>query len=254
MCGTGKSGNNSIVHVVSAWAHENRTAPGQMKVEEKSGEITAIPRLLELPVLKGCTVTTDATGCQKETAAKITEKGAHYIPDLKGNRGNLLEQAEESFRFLRPVSSDVQTDAGHGRVETRPCWVINELSPTEQAGEWKGLQCPVKVESVRYLKYSGKEEKGTRPYLSSAAPDATLTNSAVRFHRPMENSPHWVPDVAFDEDNSRKRSGFAAQNYSVLNRIALNLPKNEKTARVGVRGKRLKAGWNNKYLCSLLKI
>jgi predicted transposase YbfD/YdcC len=199
-----------------------------VKVEEKSGEITAVPRLLELPVLKGCIVTVDATGCQKETAAKITEKEVHYIPALKGNRGNLSEQGEDSFRFLRPVSSDEQTDAGDGRVETRRCWVTNDLSPTEQAGEWKGLQCLVKVESVRYFKCSGKEEKDTRPYLSSAAPDATLINSAVRFHRSIENSPHRVPDVAFDEDNSRKRSGFAAQNYSVPNRIALNLLKNEK--------------------------
>ncbi|MDR2691680.1 MAG: ISAs1 family transposase [Dysgonamonadaceae bacterium] len=218
-----------------------------MKAEEKSGEITAIPRLLDLPVLKGCIMTVDATGCQKETAAKITEKEAHYIPALKGNRGNLLEQGEDSFRFLRPVSSDEQTDAGDGRVETRRCWVINDLSPTEQAGEWKVQQCPVKVEPVRYFKCSGKEENDTRPYLSSAAPDATLISSAVRFHRLIER----VPDVAFDEDNSWKRNGFAAQNYSVLNRIALI--KNEKTARVGVRGKRLMAGWDNKYLCSLCK-
>jgi predicted transposase YbfD/YdcC len=112
----------------------------------------------------------------------------------------------------------------------------------------------VKVESVRYFKCSGKEEKDTRLYLSSVAPEATLINNAVRFHWSIENSLHWVLDVAFDEDNSRKRSGFAAQNYSILNRIALNLLKNEKTTKVGVRGKRLKAGWDNKYLCSLLKI
>jgi hypothetical protein len=117
MCGTGKSGNKSIEHMVSAWVHENRIAPGQVKAEEKSSEITAIPRLLELPVLKDCIVTTDAMGCQKEIAAKITEKAAHYIPALKGNQDNLLEQGEDSFRFLRPVSSDEQTDAGHGGLK-----------------------------------------------------------------------------------------------------------------------------------------
>jgi predicted transposase YbfD/YdcC len=136
---TRENGNKSIVHMVSAWAQENHIAPGQVKVDEKSSEITAIPHLLDLPVLKGCIVTIDATGCQKEIATKVIEKEADYILALKGNQGNLLEQAEDSFRFLPPVSSDEQTDAGHGRVETRRCRVINDLSLTEQSGEWKGL-------------------------------------------------------------------------------------------------------------------
>jgi predicted transposase YbfD/YdcC len=124
-----------------------------------------------------------------------------------------LEQVEDSFRFFRPVLSDEQTDAGHGRVETLCCRVINDLSRIEQAGEWKGLQCLVKVESVRYFKCSGREEKDTRPYITSLNPDVALINNAVRFHWLMENSLHRVLDVAFDEDNSRKRSGFSAQNY-----------------------------------------
>jgi predicted transposase YbfD/YdcC len=181
-------------------------------------------------------------GCQKETASKIIEKEAHSIPALKGNQGNLPEQAEDSFRFLPPASSDEQTDAGHGRVETRLCQVISDLSLIEQSGEWAGLKCLVKVESVRYFKCSGKEEKDTRLYITSPEPDVQSINNAVRFHRAIENSLHRVPDVAFNEDNSRKRSGFAAQNYALLNRIALNLLKNEKTTKVGVRGKRLKAG------------
>jgi predicted transposase YbfD/YdcC len=130
--------------------------------------------------------------------------------------------------------------------------VMNELSLAEQSGEWEGLQCLVKVESVRYFKCNGREEKDTRLYITSLKPDASLINNAVRSHRSVENSLHWVLDVAFDEDNSRKRAGFAAQNYSILNRIALNLLKNEKTTKVGVRGKRLKAGWDNKYLSKLL--
>jgi predicted transposase YbfD/YdcC len=112
----------------------------------------------------------------------------------------------------------------------------------------------VKVESVRYFKCNGREEKDTRLYITSLKPDAALINSAVRFHRSIENSLHWVLDVAFDEDNSRKRAGVAAQNYSILNRIALNLLKNEKTVKIGVRGKRLKAGWDHKYLSKLLII
>jgi predicted transposase YbfD/YdcC len=253
MCGTRNQSNKTIVHMVSAWAQENHIALGQVKVDEKSNEITAIPRLLELLELKGCIVTIDAMGCQKEIAAKIIEKEADYILALKGNQGNLLEQVEDSFRFLTPVSSDEQIDAGHGRVETRLCQVINDLSLIEQPSGWKGLKCLIKVESQRYLKASGKEEKDTRLYISSLETNALRINNAVRFHWSIENSLHWVLDVAFNEDNSRKRSGFAAQNYSTLNRIALNLLKNEKTTKVGVRGKRLKAGWDNKYLIKLLK-
>ncbi|MDR2118476.1 MAG: ISAs1 family transposase [Tannerellaceae bacterium] len=253
MRGTRERGNKSIVHMVSAWAQENCLTLGQIKVDEKSNEITAIPRLLDLLVLKGCIVTIDAMGCQKDIAAKIVDKEADYILALKGNQGNLLEQVEDSFRFLDPVLSDEQTDSGHGRVETRRCQVINDLSLIEQSARWKGLQCLVKVESVRYFKCSGKEETDTRLYITSLKPDAKLINSAVRFHWSIENSLHWVLDVAFNEDNSRKRSGFAAQNYSILNRIALNLLKNEKTTKVGVRGKRLKAGWDNQYLIKLLK-
>jgi predicted transposase YbfD/YdcC len=253
MRGTREPSNKSIVHMVSAWAQENHISPGQVKVDEKSNEITAIPRLLELLVLKGCIVTIDAMGCQKEIASKIIEKEAHSILALKGNKGNLLEQAEDSFRFLPPASSDEQLDAGHGRVETRLCQVISELSLIEQSGEWAGLKCLVKVESVRYFKSTGKEEEDTRLYITSLEPDAQSINNAVRFHLSIENSLHWVLDVAFNEDNSRKRSGFAAQNYSMLNRIALNLLKNEKTTKVGVRGKRLNAGWDNQYLIKLLK-
>ncbi|MDR1557315.1 MAG: ISAs1 family transposase [Tannerellaceae bacterium] len=252
MRGTREQGNKSIVHMVSAWTQENHIALGQVKVDEKSNEITAIPQLLDLLVLKGCIVTIDAMGCQRDIAAKIVDKEAHYILALKGNQGNLQEQAEDSFRFLPPVSSDEQVDSGHGRVETHRCQVIDDLSLIEQARRWEGMKCLVRVESVRYFKSSGKEEKDTRLYITSLEANAQLINAVVRFHWSIENSLHWVLDVAFNEDNSRKRSGFAAQNYSILNRIALNLLKNEKTTKVGVRGKRLKAGWDNQYLCKLL--
>jgi predicted transposase YbfD/YdcC len=166
MRGTRVQSNKSIVHMVSAWAQENHLTLGQVKVEDKSNEITAIPRLLEVLVLKGCIVTIDAMGCQKEIASKIIEKEADYILALKGNQGHLLEQAEDSFRFLHPASLDEQTDTGHGRVETRRCSVINDLSMIEHADEWEGLQCLVKVESTRYFKCSGKEETDTRLYIT----------------------------------------------------------------------------------------
>jgi predicted transposase YbfD/YdcC len=141
---------------------ENHLSIGQVKVDEKINEIIAIPRLLELLVLKGCIVTIDAMGCQKEIAA------------LKRNQGNLREQTEDSFRFLSPASVDEQADAGHGRIETRRCAVINDLSLIERAKKWKGLQCLVKIESVRYFKSNGKEEKDIRLYITDLPADARL--------------------------------------------------------------------------------
>lgn len=253
MCGSRNVGNKSIVHMVSAWADQNHIVLGQVKVEEKSNEITAIPRLLDLLVIKGCIVTIDAMGCQKDVAAKIIEKEADYLLALKGNQGNLLEQVEDSFRFLPTVSVDEQLDAGHGRVETRRCSVISDLSMVEARGEWVALRSLIKIESERYIKTTGKTEKQTRLYISSLPADAKLINQSVRAHWGVENSLHWVLDVGFNEDDSRKRTGFAAQNYSLINRIALNLLKNDKTTKVGVRGKRLKAGWDNRYLINLIK-
>ena len=251
--GSGDAGKKSIVHMVSAWADQNHIVLGQTKVCEKSNEITAIPRLLELLVIKGCIVTIDAMGCQKEIASKIIEKQADYLLALKGNQGQLLEQVEDSFRFMPVADFDEQIDAGHGRVETRRCTVISDLSMIEVKQEWASLQSLVKIESERYIKSTSKTEKETRFYISSLPADAKLSNRSVRAHWGIENSLHWVLDVGFNEDASRKRTGFAAQNYSLLNRIALNLLKNEKTTKVGIRGKRLKAGWDNSYLMKLIK-
>jgi predicted transposase YbfD/YdcC len=253
MCGTRDMGNKSIVHMVSAWAAQNHIVLGQVKVDEKSNEITAIPRLLDLLLIKGCIVTLDAMGCQKDVAAKIIGKESDYLLALKANQGNLLEQVEDSFRFLPVVSLDEQEDVGHGRIETRRCSVISDLSMLEAKDEWSALRSLVKIESERYIKNTGKIERQTRLYISSLPADAKLINQSVRRHWGVENSLHWVLDVGFNEDASRKRTGFAAQNYSLISRIALNLLKNEKTTKVGVRGKRLKAGWDNRYLFNLIK-
>jgi predicted transposase YbfD/YdcC len=135
MCGTRDAGNKSIVHMVSAWAEQNHIVLGQTKVEAKSNEITAIPKLLELLILKGCIVTIDAMGCQKDIASKIIEKEANYLLALKGNQGNLHEQVADSFRYLPVQDFDEQLDAGHGRVETRKCSVISDLSLIESKEE-----------------------------------------------------------------------------------------------------------------------
>jgi predicted transposase YbfD/YdcC len=254
ICGSRDNKKKSIVHMVSAWAGVNNIVLGQVKVDDKSNEITAIPELLNLLVLKGCIVTIDAMGCQKNIASAIIDKEADYILALKGNQGNLLEQTQDSFRFLETESVSEEIDAGHGRVEHRTCTVISDLSMIEEKEAWKNLQSLVRIEAERYIKSTGKSEKETRYYISSLPANATILNKSIRAHWGIENSLHWILDVAFNEDNSRKREGHAAQNFSVLSRIALNLLKNETTTKCGIKGKRLKAGWDNVYLEKVLKI
>jgi predicted transposase YbfD/YdcC len=254
ICGSRDKGKKSIVHMVSAWAEENNIVLGQLKVDDRSNEITAIPELLKLLVLKGCIVTIDAMGCQKDIASQIIDGEADYIFALKGNQGNLLQQTEDAFRFLPVKSVSEETDAGHGRVERRKCSVIDDLSMIEQKEQWKGLQSLIKIDAERYFKATGKSETETRFYISSLPAEASLLNRSIRSHWGIENSLHWILDVAFNEDSSRKRAGYAAQNFSVLNRIALNILKNDTATKRGIKGKRLKAGWDENYLEKILKI
>ena len=252
--GSKDNGKKSMVHLVSAWASANNLVLGQRKVDSKSNEITAIPPLLEVLVLKGCIVTLDAMGCQREIASAIINKEADYILALKGNQGTLLQEVEGSFRFIQTAHVSIQNDLGHGRIEKRTCSVIEDLSMVDQKDQWDSLRSLVKIESERCNKRTQEIEKETRYYISSLPPDASHLNTCIRTHWRIENSLHWVLDVAFNEDQSRKRAGNAAQNYSVINRIALNLLKNEKTSKVGVKSRRLKAGWDTDYLSALLKI
>lgn len=252
--GSRGKGKKNMVHMVSAWASANNLVLGQYKVDEKSNEITAIPQLLEVLVLKGCIVTIDAMGCQKEIATAIIDKEADYILALKGNQGSLLQEVEESFRFVEAKEVSVENDLGHGRIEKRTCSVVEDLSMINQKDQWASLRTLIKIESERCNKSTNETQRETRFYISSLEPNATHINTCVRMHWRIENSLHWVLDVAFNEDHSRKRAGHAAQNHSVLNRIALNMIKNEKTSKVGVKSKRLRAGWDTRYLSGLLKI
>ena len=253
ICGSRSNDKKTLIHMVSAWASVNKIVLGQLKVDEKSNEISAIPELLKLLLLKGCIVTIDAMGCQKNIAATIIEQGADYILALKGNQGNLLEQTEESFQFFKVENVNEEIDVDHGRVETRTCSVISDLSMIEHAKDWKELKTLVRIDAERYIKSSGKTEKETRYYISSAPANAELLNKSVRSHWGIENKLHWSLDVSFNEDNSRKRAGNAAQNFSVLCRIALNLLKKETDTKCGIKTKRLKAGWDNDYLLKLLE-
>ena len=251
--GSRAAGSKSVVHMVSAWANVNQLSLGQVKVDEKSNEITAIPKLLNVLALKGCIVTIDAMGCQREIASQIISKEAEYILAVKGNQGCLEEDIERSIRYLKPSDQWQEDDFGHGRIESRRCMVYDTLSFIDRKERWVGLKTIVKVESTRYMKSTGKEEKETRFYISSLLPDAQTIGKAIRSHWGIENSLHWTLDVSFGEDKSRKRDGYSAQNFSIINRIALNLLKNEQSKKRSVKGKRLDAGWNNDYLLKILK-
>ena len=251
--GTREPGKKAMVHMVSAWANTNSLVLAQRRVDEKSNEITAIPKLLDALELSGTVVTIDAMGCQKSIAEKIVAKKADYILAVKQNQGNLLDGIKDSFRMLAADAVAEEIDCGHGRVERRTCSVIADLSLLEKAAEWASLQGLVRIQSERYHKATGKTEREIRYYISSLKPDAKRLNASIRQHWGIENKLHWVLDVGFGEDLDRKRAGHAAQNFSVLNRIALNLLKQDKTSKRGVHGKRLKAGWDNDYLLHLLR-
>lgn len=252
--GTRERGKAKLVHMVSAWANGNNVVLGQRKVEEKSNEITAIPKLLAALELSGTIVTIDAMGCQKNIAQQIRDKGADYILAVKDNQGQLLEGIKDSFRMLPADAVAEEIDCGHGRVERRTCAVIADLSLVEQAEPWTGLRGLVRIEAERYHKTTGAQEREIRYYITSLRPQATQLNQAIRQHWGIENKLHWVLDIGFREDQDRKRQKHAAQNFSLLKRIALNLLKQDKTCKLGMHGKRLKAGWDQPYLLKILGI
>ena len=240
--------------MVSAWANTNSLVLGQRRVDEKSNEITAIPKLLDALELSGTVVTIDAMGCQRGIAEKIIAKKADYILAVKENQGHLLEEIKDSFQMLTTDAVGEEIDYGHGRVEQRRCSVIADLSLLEKAAEWASLQGIVRIQSERFHKATGKTETEIRYYITSLRPDAARLNRVIRQHWGIENKLHWVLDVGFSEDASRKRAGHAAQNFSLLNRIALNLLKQDKSSTRGIKGKRLRAAWNNNCLLQLLGI
>lgn len=254
--GAKSGGKKSPVHMVSAWANQNNLVLGQVRVNEKSNEITAIPKLLETLLIEGNIITIDAMGTQTNIANKIIENGADYILSVKENQKQLFEEIKDEFKFSKNIEMDTNIDIGHGRIETRKCSVISEFNFVENPdNKWNNLRQIIKIDSLREFKNSNKkDEKSTRYYISSLEDVAENYQANIRSHWGVENKLHWVLDVAFSEDASRKRKNNAAQNYSILLKIALNLLKNEKSEKQGILGKRLKAGWNEEYLLKVLSI
>ena len=253
--GAAKRGNKSFVHMVSAWAGQNNVVLGQVKVDDKSNEITAIPKLIKLLALKGCIVTIDAMGCQKKIVSAIIDQEADYLLATKGNQGGLYESIVDSFADFKPDAVSQTVDADHGRIETRTCSVISDLWMIDnEKNQWKGLKTLVRIDAKRVIKITGEIQESTRYYISSLPPDPVKINQSVRSHWRIENSLHWCLDVGFGEDASQKSTGNAARNFSIISRIALNLFKKDNKYKVGIKSKRKIAGWNLEYLMQVLNI
>ncbi len=252
MCNSHHS-THAAIHMVSAFATQNGLCLGQVATQEKSNEITAIPQLLSLLDVKGCIVTIDAMGCQKNIASKILKQGADYILAVKGNQPLLEEGIQDTIRFNKPASSDVDVDCGHGRIETRECFVYNNLDMVEGAEFWAGLKTIFRIDSQRTIKSTGETSRQTRYYISSREAHAKKFNAWTRSHWAIENNLHWTLDVVFGEDQSRKRQGNAAQNFNIIRKTVMALLINERQWKASKKRKRSKALQNEKYRETLLK-
>jgi predicted transposase YbfD/YdcC len=237
------------LHMVSAWSGRNQLVLGQQKVADKSNEITAIPELLSLLNIKGAVVTIDAMGTQKEIAAKIVEHKGDYILALKQNQRELYDQVLNQFNFKEDSYSQ-HLDKGHGRSEIRTCRVISNLNYVDEKENWQNLKSIVKITSERIIGDSHTTQD--RYYISSLEDDAAYFNQAVRAHWGIENQLHWQLDVGFGEDYNTTRDRRAAQNFSVVRKLALNILKADTSNKSSLKAKRKKAGWNNEYLLKLI--
>jgi predicted transposase YbfD/YdcC len=252
----------AALHLVSAWASANGLVLGQVATDQKSNEITAIPALLRLLALEGCTVTIDAMGCQTAIAAQVLEQGADYVLALKDNQPTLHERARLAFADARAASGTRRAavgwdtaatlDAGHGRIERRRCWALGDpeyLAYLDPTGAWAGLRSVAMIESQRRIGDELTTE--LRYYLSSLPPDAAALGRAIRDHWGVENRLHWVLDIAFREDDSRFRSGHGPENFAIVRHFALNLLRRD-PARGSIAKKRFRAALDDHYLSTVL--
>jgi predicted transposase YbfD/YdcC len=248
------------VHIVSAWASLNHLVLGQVKVNDKSNEITAIPELLKVLELAGCIVTIDAIGCQKKIVKSIADKEADYIITLKKNQGNLRKDVEQLFKEAISIGFEglehscyKTQETSHNREEIRHCLMLSNISERiDPQKNWSKLNSVGMVEYVRTI--DGKTTVETRYYISSLSNDAQQLAHGVRSHWGVENSLHWVLDVTFNEDECRIIKDNAPQNFAVLRHIAVNLLGREKSVKIGIKNKQFLAAMDTKYLSKVLAL
>jgi predicted transposase YbfD/YdcC len=248
--------SKAAIHMVSAFAARQRIVLGQVKVNEKSNEIAAIPALLDMMSIEGAVVTIDAMGCQRNIASKIIDKKADYILALKGNQTTLREDVEIFVDEQKPlqyrdatISTHETVDADHGRVETRKYTVLHDVAWLQERHKWPGLKGVVVVESQREI--AGKISNETRFYITSLALKAEAVGPMVRAHWAIENSLHWVMDMVFRDDECRIRTSNAPTNFATCRHIAYNLYR-KAPGKDSIRLRRKTAGWDDEYLASLI--
>lgn len=252
-----RSGGKAAIHMVSAWAAANQIVLGQVKTEEKSNEITAIPQLLRLLDIKGCIVTIDAMGCQTEIAAQIIDQQGDYVLALKGNQSSVHDAVIAFFQDPRleqdpdfTLHHHQSTDGGHGRVEIRRYRCCSDIDWLDETGRWKDLQSICEVTSERHVGNEISQE--IRYFIGSIKPDPKLWARAVRDHWGIENKLHWRLDVAFREDDSRVRKGHGPENFAVLRHLALNLITQETSTKASIKSKRYRAALSDEYRLKVL--
>jgi predicted transposase YbfD/YdcC len=243
--------------MVSVWSASQHLVLGQKKVTEKSNEITAIPPLLEMLALRGCLVSVDAMGCQTEIAQAIIAHGADYVLALKGNQGSLHADVVQLFHSSRtPEFKNIDhqfystVETGHGRSEIRRYWTMGNTDYLLGAEKWTGLKSVGMVESERTVK--GVVSIEQRYYILSIESDVHRFAQAVRSHWSIENQLHWILDVSFAEDRAQTCQGYSAENLAVIRHVGVNLLSRDRKSKLGVKTKRLKAGWDDNYLKAVL--
>jgi predicted transposase YbfD/YdcC len=252
--------DKSGLHLVTAWCVEEKLVFAQQAVDEKSNEIKAVPPLLDMLDLKGAVVTSDAMNTQKNIAEQIIKGGGDYLLAVKGNHptlensltANLDEMILEKFKDVEHVYYE-STEGGHGRIDTRRVWATEQIDWLRGKSDWKALKSVAVVESTRRLIGTGKTSTERRYFISSLqSTSGERFARLIRNHWSIENTQHWTLDMAFNEDQSRVRKDYGDQNLAVLRRIALGLLHRDKSVKVGVKNKRLKAARNRDYLLKVL--
>lgn len=254
ICGS-RDDNYSVIHMISAWANKTGIVLGQMRVDEKSNEIPAVPQLLDFIDVQNCTITSDAMSCQKKTVQKIREKNCDYAICLKGNQETIyddvrfyFESAEKEPEFYSLDKTETY-DKGHVRIEKRQYFLETKVDWLEDREAWSGLNAIGMVKSTRIV--NGAQSIENRYFITSLT-DVTQFAEAVRTHWGIENSLHWCLDVNFDEDRCRVRKDNSGENLAVIRHIALNLYKNYQVVKLSMKAKRFRCSFDDDFLYNVI--